>query len=161
VYFKPALGLVLLREAILGEDRFDYAFKKYIEHWAYKHPAPEDFFRTMNNEAGEDLSWFWKEWFYNNWQFDAAVQSVSYVDNDYKKGAQITIANLQKMAMPLTIEVVLKDGTKQEIKLPVETWMQGAVHTIHLQATQPLQSVMIDPSAILPDSNRGNNLWKE
>ena len=50
-YFKPAFGLVLLREVILGHDRFDYAFKKYIEHWAFKHPAPDDFFRTMDNEA--------------------------------------------------------------------------------------------------------------
>ncbi len=160
VYFKPALGLVLLREVVLGHDRFDYAFKKYIERWAYKHPAPDDFFRTMNSEAGEDLSWFWKEWFYNNWQLDVAVQSVSYGDNDYKNGAEITIANMQRMAMPLTIEIILKDGTKQKINLPVETWMQGAVHTIYLQTTQPLQSVTIDPKEILPDSNRGNNVWK-
>ncbi len=161
VYFKPALGLVLLREAILGQDRFDYAFKKYIERWAYKHPAPDDFFRTMNNEGGEDLSWFWKEWFHNNWQFDAAVQSVSYVNNDYRNGTEITIANMQKMAMPLDIEIVLKDGAKQELKLPIETWMQNAFHTIYLPTTQPLQSVTIDPKAILPDSNRGNNVWKE
>ncbi len=161
VYFKPALGLVLLREVVLGHDRFDYAFKKYIERWAYKHPAPEDFFRTMNSEAGEDLSWFWKEWFYNNWQLDLAVQSVSYVDNDYKNGAEVTIVNMQKIAMPCSIEIILKDGTKQEIKLPVETWMQSAVHTIYLQTAQPLQSVTIDPAAILPDSNRGNNVWKE
>ena len=63
VYFKPAFGLVMLREDILDSDRFDYAFKKYINEWAFKHPSPDDFFRTMNNEAGEDLSWFWKEWF--------------------------------------------------------------------------------------------------
>ena len=117
VYFKPALGLVLLREVILGPDRFDYAFKKYIGRWAYKHPAPEDFFRTMNNESGEDLSWFWREWFYNNWQLDLAVQSVSYQSNDYKNGADITIANLQKMAMPATIEVVFKDGSGQNFTI--------------------------------------------
>jgi len=84
VYFKPAFGLVLLRESILGHDRFDYAFQKYIEHWAYKHPSPEDFFRTMNNESGEDLTWFWREWFYNNWKLDIAVQSVAYKNNDPK-----------------------------------------------------------------------------
>ena len=160
-YFKPAFGLVLLREVILGHDRFDYAFKKYIERWAFKHPAPDDFFRTMNNESGEDLTWFWREWFQNNWQLDLAVQSVSYKNNDYKNGADITIANLQKMAMPCTIEIILKDGSKQSLQLPVETWMQSAVHTIHLQTTQPLQSVTIDPAAMLPDSNRGNNSWKE
>jgi len=157
VYFKPAFGLVLLREVILGHDRFDYAFQKYIEHWAYKHPSPDDFFRTMNNESGEDLGWFWKEWFYNNWQLDMAVQSVSYKDNDPKNGADITIANLQKMAMPATIEIVLKDGSKQRLQLPVETWMQTAIHTIHVITTQKIQSVTIDPDALLPDSNRKNN----
>ena len=64
-YFKPALGLVLLREVILGKDRFDYAFRQYIRRWAYRHPSPSDFFRTMDNEAGEDLSWFWREWFFS------------------------------------------------------------------------------------------------
>jgi len=160
-YFKPAFGLVLLREVILGHDRFDYAFKKYIERWAFKHPAPDDFFRTMDNEAGEDLTWFWREWFQHNWQLDLAIQSVSYRDNNYKNGADITIANLQKMAMPCTVEIVLKDGSKQNLALPVETWMQSAVHTIHLPTTQPLQSVTIDPVAMLPDSNRGNNSWKQ
>ena len=160
-YFKPALGLVLLREMILGHDRFDYAFKKYMARWAFKHPAPYDFFRTMENEAGEDLSWFWREWFYHNWQLDLAVQSVSYNDNDYKKGANITIANLEKMAMPCSIQITFKDGAQQNLQLPVETWMQSGTHTIHLQTNQQLQSVIIDPSNMLPDSNRANNSWKE
>ena len=160
-YFKPALGLVLLREVILGHDRFDYAFKKYINRWAYKHPSPDDFFRTMDNEAGESLTWFWREWFYNNWQLDLAVQSVSYKNNDVKNGADISIINLQKMAMPATIEIIFEDGTKQNLELPVETWMQSNQHTIHLQTTKTLQSVIIDPKALLPDSNRDNNVWKK
>ena len=160
-YFKPAFGLVMLREIVLGPDRFDYAFKKYIERWAYKHPSPDDFFRTMDNEAGESLSWFWKEWFYHNWQLDMAIQSVSYTDNDAKNGVDITIANLQKMAMPCTLEIVLKDGNTQTLQLPVETWMQSDVHKIHLQTTQPVKSVIIDPENKLPDSNRMNNVWKE
>ena len=161
VYFKPAFGLVLLREVILGHERFDYAFKKYIERWAYKHPSPDDFFTTMNNEAGEDLSWFWKEWFYHNWQLDMAVQSVSYVKDDPKNGADITLINLQKMAMPCTLQVVLKDGTVKDIQLPVETWLQSDVHSIHVQTDQQLSSVIIDPKNLLPDSNRENNIWKQ
>jgi Peptidase family M1 domain len=160
-YFKPAFGLVLLREAILGHDRFDYAFKKYIEHWAFKHPSVDDFFRTMDNESGEDLTWFWREWFKNNWQLDLAVQSVSYRDNDFKNGADITIVNLQKMAMPFTLEITLKDGTKRMLQIPVETWLQNASHTIHVTTSQPLQSVTIDPAALLPDSNRANNSWQQ
>jgi hypothetical protein len=161
VYFKPAFGLVMLREVVLGHDRFDYAFKKYIERWAYKHPSPDDFFRTMDNEAGESLSWFWKEWFQNNWQLDLSVQSVSYPNNDAKNGVNISIANLQKMAMPFTLEILLEDGSKQAVQFPVETWLQSDVHKIHLQTTQPLRSVIIDPENKLPDSNRKNNVWKE
>lgn len=115
----------------------------------------------MENESGEDLSWFWKEWFYNNWQFDVAIKSVSYTDNDAKNGVDITIANLQKMALPLTLQVILKDGSKMNIQLPVETWLQGNTHAIHLQTNQPVRSVVIDPDNKLPDSNRKNNAWNE
>jgi hypothetical protein len=160
-YFKPALGLVLLREVILGKDRFDYAFKKYTERWAYKHPAPDNFFRTIENEAGEDLSWFWRGWFYHNWQLDVAVKSVSYPNGDPANGADISLVNLQKMAMPFSLEVVMKDGTKRTINVPIETWLQGYARTIHVSTTQKVKSVTIDPANLLPDSNRKNNVWKE
>jgi aminopeptidase N len=162
VYFKPAFGLVLLREVVLGHDRFDYAFKKYTERWAYKHPSPDDFFRTMNNEAGEDLSWFWKEWFVNNWQLDIAVSDVSNkTGEDGSNTASIVINNLQKMAMPCTVELDLKDGSKQLIQLPVETWLQSSRFTLRVKTIQVVQSVIIDPKHELPDSNRDNNVWKE
>lgn len=160
-YFKPALGLVLLREVILGKDRFDYAFKKYVERWAYKHPAPDNFFRTIENESGEDLSWFWRGWFYNNWQLDVAVKSVSYSNGDPANGADISLLNLQKMAMPFSLEVIMENGNKQLINVPVETWLQGFAHTIHLPTTQKVKSVTIDPEKLLPDSNRKNNIWKQ
>ena len=73
-YFKTALGLVMLREQILGPDRFDPAFRKYTADWAFKHPKPSDFFRAMESEAGEDLSWYWRGWFLNNWTLDLAVE---------------------------------------------------------------------------------------
>jgi hypothetical protein len=156
VYFKPALGLVLLREQILGKERFDYAFRRYIRSWAYRHPGPYDFFRTMDNEAGEDLSWFWREWFFHNWSLDLAIQSVSTTATD----ASVTIANLDPMAMPAILELVWKDGTRQRVAVPVETWLQGGVRTLHFVATQPLAAVTIDPDHVLPDENRENNSWK-
>jgi hypothetical protein len=156
VYFKPALGLVLLREQILGKERFDYAFRRYIRSWAYRHPGPYDFFRTMDNEAGEDLSWFWREWFLHNWSLDLAVQGVQ----NTASGAEVTIANLDQMAMPAVLELVWKDGTKQRVSLPVETWLQEGTRTLHFSATQPLAAVTIDPDHVLPDENRGNNTWK-
>jgi hypothetical protein len=156
VYFKPALGLVLLREQILGKDRFDYAFRWYIQHWAYRHPGPYDFFRVMENEAGEDLCWFWREWFFHNWSLDLAVQNVQVTD----RTAEVTIANLDRMALPATLELVWKDGTRQRISLPVETWLQSGTRILHFPATQPLLTVTLDPDQVLPDNNRENNTWK-
>jgi hypothetical protein len=159
VYFKPAFGLVLLREQILGKDRFDYAFRNYIHNWAYKHPQPDDFFRSMDNGGGEDLSWFWKGWFYNNWSLDLDIIDAKYVDNDPKKGIQVTVANKEQMAMPFTVEVKLKDGTKQRIKLPVETWLQNKGITFTIPTTTEAESVTVDPDGALPDMNRKNNVF--
>lgn len=157
-YFKPAFGLVLLREQILGKDRFDYAFRDYIHNWAYKHPTADDFFRSIENGAGEDLSWFWKGWFYNNWKLDLAIVDAKYIDaNDVKKGLHITVANKQQMAMPFTVEVKYKDGSKQRLKFPVETWLKDKAVTITFATDKEVASVDVDPDAALPDVNRANN----
>jgi len=157
VYFKPAFGLVLLREQILGKDRFDYAFKSYIHNWAFKHPQPDDFFRSMDNGGGEDLSWFWKGWFYNNWSLDLALIDAKYVGGDAKKGISVTVSNKEQMAMPFTIEAKLKDGSKYRISLPVETWLQNKAITFTIPTTTDAESVTIDPDGALPDMDRKNN----
>jgi len=159
-YFKPAFGMVLLREQILGKDKFDYAFRNYINKWAYKHPQPDDFFRSMENGAGEDLSWFWKGWFYNNWTLDLALIDAKQVDNKGVKGVSITVVNKEQLPMPFTIEVKYKDGSKNRTYLPVETWLQHKQITLTLPTTQEAESVTIDPDAALPDLNRGNNTVK-
>jgi len=156
-YFKPAFGLVLLREQILGKDRFDYAFKNYISTWAFRHPQPDDFFRSMENGGGEDLAWFWKGWFYNNYSLDLALVDAKYVNNDPKQGIRVTVANKEAMAMPFAIEVKLKDGSKKRMQLPVETWQQDKAITFVIPTTTEAESVTVDPDAALPDINRKNN----
>ncbi|WPV02766.1 M1 family metallopeptidase [Mucilaginibacter sp. cycad4] len=159
-YYKPAFGLVLLREQILGKDRFDYAFKNYINQWAYKHPQPDDFFRSMENGAGEDLSWFWKGWFYNNWLMDIALIDARYAGKDASKGITINVVNKEQLPMPFTVEVKFKDGSKKRFYLPVETWLQYKQITYTLPTTQEAESVTVDPDNALPDLNRGNNSQK-
>ena len=156
-YFKPAFGLILLREQILGKDRFDYAFSNYIRKWAYKHPQPEDFYRAMENAAGEDLAWYWRGWFLNNYKLDLALISANYVGGDTKNGVEVVVANKEAMAMPFSIEAKLKDGTKLRMKLPVETWIQNKATTFVIPTTSAVESVSIDPDAALPDVNRKNN----
>jgi len=149
-YFKSALGLILLREQILGPERFDWAFRHFIRNWAYRHPAPSDFFRTMESEGGEDLSWFWRGWYMNNWKLDLAVKGAAYVDGNPAKGAIVTIENRGQLVMPVTIQVDFGDGSHQRVRLPVETWIQQSIATLTLQSTQPITAVTIDPDHVLP-----------
>ncbi len=159
-YFKPAFGLILLREQILGKDRFDYAFKNYIHKWAYKHPQPDDFFRSMENGAGEDLSWFWKGWFYNNYKLDIALIDVKFWEKAHVMNMVLTIANKELMAMPFTVEIKYKDGSKQRLYFPVETWLQNKASTYTMPIAQNVESVAVDPDNALPDVNRKNNVKK-
>jgi Peptidase family M1 domain len=149
-YFKSALGLILLREQILGPERFDWAFRRFIRDWAYRHPTPSDFFRAMESEAGEDLSWFWRGWYMNNWTLDLAVKSVGYVDGNPAKGALVTIENRGQLVMPATVQIDLRDGSHQRLRLPVETWIQKGVANLTLQSKQPITAVTIDPDHVLP-----------
>lgn len=86
-YAKPATGLNMLRETIMGEELFDYAFKTYANRWKFKHPTPEDFFRTMEDASAVDLDWFWRGWFYSTDYVDIGIQDVKqyYVTQDKPK----------------------------------------------------------------------------
>ncbi len=158
-YYKPAAVLYLLREYVLGHERFDYAFRTYIKRWAFKHPQPKDFFRTMNDASGEDLNWFWKGWFYKKWNLDQAVKDVKYIGNDPSKGVLITIENLEQMAMPVTVQVKEQNGKVGRVELPVEIWQRGGAWTFKYNSTSMIDSVVIDPDKILPDINPDNNVW--
>jgi hypothetical protein len=159
-YSKPGIGLVILREQVLGKERFDLAFRTYVERWAYKHPAPDDFFRTMENVAGEDLSWFWRGWFVNNWRLDQGINSVKYVDNNPKLGVLITIENFEKMVMPVILDIETKSGKVSRIKLPAEIWQKNVDWTFKYNSTEEIQSVVLDPDHVFPDCNESNNSWK-
>jgi hypothetical protein len=159
-YNKPGFGLRILRENILGADRFDYAFRHYIKNWAFKHPTPRDFFRAMEDGAGEDLGWFWRAWFYELWKLDQSVKDVDYIDQDPAKGALITIENLDKMAMPAIVEVEVAGGAKERFTFPVEIWQRGGSWTFKTSTNLPIKSVTIDPDHVFPDINSKNNSWK-
>ena len=158
-YFKAAYGLTLLREQILGPERFDAAFKQYVRDWAFKHPSPSDFFRTMDSAAGEDLSWFWRGWFRHNWKLDLAVTGVKYVDGDPAKGALVTVANLDKFAMPATLHVTFDDGSTTDVRVPVATWMQHTQFDVPVAGNKRIKRTTIDPDAVLPDVDRANNTF--
>ena len=160
LYYKPGYALTLLRNEILGKDRFDYAFKEYIKRWAYKHPTPWDFFRTMENATGEDLAWFWKGMIIENYKLDQSIAGVTYVSNNPQSGALVVIDNLEKMAMPISLSYETVSGKTGSMVIPVEVWQNGNVWTQKLPTTEKLKSVTIDKEGAYPDINPGNNTWK-
>jgi hypothetical protein len=154
-YFKSALGLKLLREEIIGPERFDPAFRRFIAAWAFKHPKPADFFRAMESDTGEDLSWWWRGWYANNWQMDLAVKSVTPA-KDPADGSLVRVESRDKLVMPATLRITFADGKTRDIRLPVETWIRQAATDIPVTGGRIVRAEL-DPDHHLPDRDRGNN----
>lgn len=154
-YGKPGLGMIMLREYILGHERFDYAFKQYIKNWSYKHPQPSDFFNAMENGAGENLNWFWKGWFYGTGNIDLAVNHVQKYKEDYV----IVLENRGDFPMPVQLKITYEDDSIEEKFLPVEIWQRGDSWNYLLKTDKKVKSVEIDPNKIIPDINSSNDIW--
>ncbi len=99
-YSKPATALNILRETIMGRELFDFAFREYCRRWAFKHPTPADFFRTMEDASGVDLDWFWRGWFYTTDAVDISLDSIVWykVDVDHDPPPQQHEAKTQHKA---------------------------------------------------------------
>ena len=158
-YYKTAMFLWLLRDNVLGAKRFDDAFKEYIHRWAFKHPSPTDFFRTIEDVSGEDLGWFWRSWVLNNWKLDQAVVGVEYVDNDPSKGAYISIKNMKEIPMPVKLEITTISDKKIRKELPVEIWKKNVSWRFKVGTEEAFKQVVIDPDLEYPDIDSKNNYW--
>ncbi len=106
-YLKPAAGLNMLRETIMGRELFDYAFKEYCRRWAFKHPTPADFFRTMEDASGVDLDWFWRGWFYSTDATDISLDSIKWYKVDMENNPE-----RQEQSWPQKHEKPFEDITK-------------------------------------------------
>jgi hypothetical protein len=106
-YGKPAAALNILRETVLGRELFDFAFKEYARRWAFKHPTPADFFRTMEDATGVDLDWFWRGWFYTTDPCDIALERVTHYTIDTQNpDVELAKAKALKEAEPVDISVL-------------------------------------------------------
>jgi len=166
-YTKTAVGLVLLREQILGPERFDFAFRTYIRRWAWKSPRPADFYRCMEDAAGMDLAWFWRGWFQETGVLDQAVAEVEQpealeaVAGVIRHGpARVTVENRGALVMPLALRVTFEGGQVRDVRLPAEIWATTDRFTETFVSDARIVEVLVDPDGALPDVNRGNNAWK-
>ena len=149
-YFKAALGLRLLREQILGPQRFDAAFRRYIALWAYKHRR-----RRISSADGQRRRRgpvvYWRGWFAHNWTLDLGVVAI---DN---AAGSVTLSSAGGLVMPATLQIEYADGSRRRLRVPVETWMQGQRATISAAGPARIRSATIDPDHVLPDNDRSNN----
>ena len=158
-YTKPGLGLILLRDHLIGQERFDPAFREYIRRWAYKHPTPADFFRSMEDGVGEDLSWFWRSWFYTTERLDQTVDSVTTSDSAGVVASRVYLRSATPMPMPVELDLRMNDGTTQHRSLPVDVWQGGNQYIAVVPGPKTVVGVTVDPKNLYPDVRRENNRW--
>jgi len=229
-YSKPAAGLYMLREVILGHDLFDKAFRTFAERWRFKHPTPADFFRTMEDASGTDLDWFWRGWFYTtdftdigikdvkkyvvtdkptkriiemNKRFGRKVEDIRpalflvntasdeytddiakvknpktdilllkeyLVDNfspeerkslkNTKYFYEITFEKPGGLVMPIIVDYIFTDGTKESKYYPAEIWRFNDKEIRKVFASdKELEQIVIDSKKLTADIDTSNNTW--
>ncbi|MFC2119415.1 M1 family metallopeptidase, partial [Bacteroidota bacterium] len=165
-YHKTAVGMHILRETIMGRELFDYAFKQYSQRWMFKHPSPEDFFRTMEDASAVDLDWFWRGWFYTTDNVDISLDKVNYfiIENQetlLNHYYEISFRSVGGMLMPLIIEFEYEDGSKEIKKIPVEIWRRNNnLVTKVFKMEKKVRKITLDPKLETADVDLLNNTWE-
>ena len=156
-YQKPATLLIALR-GLLGEEAFTRAYRTYLGSWSFKHPKPWDFFSAFNTVSGQDLDWFWSEWYYETWTLDHAVQSVT---TNPDGSATIVIEDRGRAYMPARVTISRDDGETLVREIPVEHWLAGNTRgEITVPRGAPVVRVALDAGHKFPDVQRDNDVWE-
>ncbi|MEK6780960.1 MAG: M1 family metallopeptidase [Bacteroidota bacterium] len=223
-YAKTATALNILRETVMGPELFDKAFKEYSTRWAFKHPKPADFFRTLEDASAVDLDWYWRGWFYTTDRCDQSIDKVKWYkvrteqtnienkEKTVKKGDlasgisdkkfdnfgngpqplkvmptdarfygefqsriddkaiiaklenkniyEVTLSNKGGLVMPVIIEWIYKDGTKEIDRLPAEIWRinEKTVTKVFVKEKE-VSNVVLDPQKETADINTNDNVF--
>ena len=187
-YSKPATALNILRETVMGRELFDHAFKTFSQRWMFKHPTPEDFFRTMEDASAFDLDWFWRGWFFTTDVVDMGVTEVKDIkklgdDKRYfslyyqrslenltpdelknrkenKKFYEVVFEKPGGIPMPLIVDYKYADGTTERKTYPAQVWRKNDKTVSKYIATdKELIGVVVDPDNATADINKENNNW--
>jgi len=154
-YPKPASVLVALR-GVLGEEVFMDAYRTIIQEWAFKQMYPWDMFRTFERVSGEDLSWFWRAWYYETWTLNQAVEGV-VTEDDF---SIIQIRDHGNVPMPVLLEITRENGDVIHERISQDRWLQGLREVEQEVPYTDIIRVEIDPERHFPDLNRNNMTWQ-
>ncbi|MDA0986703.1 MAG: M1 family metallopeptidase [Bacteroidetes bacterium] len=155
-YAKPATVLYMLKD-VLGEDVFNKSMLEYYNRWLLKHPYPEDFYNTIEDVSGQNLDWFWNQWFYKTSKLDLAIGNVK--SND-KNSTLINFNKLDEAVMPFTLQVKLENDKIYNYRVPVEKMMFTDNFNFEVpHSKSDISTITIDPDLKLADTERRNNRW--
>jgi hypothetical protein len=155
-YVKPSVALLALRNKVLDSTVFDSAFREYTRRWAFKHPQPADFFRTIEEISGRDLSWFWRGFFFTTAALDQAVDGVK---REAGGPTQVTVANLGDAVMPVELLLTFDDSTTSQTKLPVEIWVMDNRYVYQDHSGKTVVRATVNPDGTFPDAVPTNDAW--
>lgn len=158
-YRKPAAVLLALRNDVIGRETMDRAIREYVRRWAFKHPTPADFFRTVENVSGQDLSWFWNSFFYGTDVLDIAVDGVVMRQTDGENVAEVHLRRVTTVPFPVTMRLKFNDRSTQDVHLPVEIWTRGDRYVASVVVQRPVVGVRLWPDRSVPDFNAANDAW--
>ncbi len=160
-YVKPSVSLQLLRQEVVGPAAFDDAFRTYTARWAFKHPTPTDFFRTMEEVSGRRLDWFWREFFIENPHFDQAIDTVVTQQRGDSQLVNVIYSNRARGVLPIRARFVFADGTTQEFNYPAEVWSTNTRRYVRsYRFAKQLARIELDPEKRLLDIDRTNNSYQ-
>ncbi|MCW3118843.1 MAG: aminopeptidase [Chitinophagaceae bacterium] len=173
-YSKPATGLNILRETVMGRQLFDYSFKEYARRWAFKHPTPADLFRTLEDASGEDLDWFWRGWFYSTDACDLSLDSVKYAKADVNAAPPADRTMSTKVAKPAvnSFEDISKIRNKNDKNITFETDADTATRDFYWRydrslepydssaSTHSISSSLTDLDAAQKEKYAGKNFYE-
>ncbi len=144
-YSKPATGLNILRETIMGRNLFDYSFKEYARRWAFKHPTQADLFRTMEDASGEDLDWFWRGWFYNTDPCDISLDTVKWSNLSDEAARPPAPASVMKQNVPKpylnSFEDISKIRNREDSKIVFATDADTSLRDFYWRYSRGLAKV--------------------
>jgi len=158
-YRKPGAILLALRDNVIGRDAMDRAMREYGRRWAFKHPTPADFFRTIENVSGEDLSWFWRAFFYTTDVLDIAVDGVAMRVSPGQSLAEIHLRRVTSIPFPVTMRLKFNDQSTQDVRLPVEIWSHADRYTALIPVARAVIGIRLWPDPSVPDWNSTNDVW--
>ncbi|SRR6266498_3650464 len=158
-YRKPAVVLLTLRNHVVGKELFDDAFREYIRNWAFKHPTPADFFRSIENATGHDLSWFWKGFWYTTSLLDVGIDSVWNSDELGETFATIALHRTTDIIFPVRVRLKYVNGATSDIVFPETIWANGERYDAKVSVPSRVVGARLWPDPSVPDWNPENDRW--